>query len=468
MVVVWAKYYTAGILMTAQASILVVDDERSIRDMLSIYLKREGFEVLCASDGQAALESCRARTFDIVITDIKMPKLDGIELLHRVREFAPETIFIMITAFASLESARDSMRKDAWDYITKPFDVKDVKRRIDEALRRKQEQSAVAPAAEISANTLCGMIGTSPPMRKIFDLIPRAAPARSNVLITGESGTGKELVARAIHYHSTRSESPFVVINCGGIPENLLESELFGYKKGAFTGAQQDKKGFLQMADTGTLFLDEVGDLPLALQVKLLRVVQERTFTPVGETTEHKVDVRFIAATNKDLFTEVQASRFREDLFYRLNVINLSLPPLRERKEDIPVLVEFFSRKFSHEMNKEIGPVSPFIMECLCEYHFPGNVRELENLIEKSVALAKTSIMLPDVFIEKHPVPAQDDSIALPAEGLMLDEILDGIERSHIEAALKQTGGSIKKAADLLGITFRSMRYRLQKHGLTK
>jgi len=455
--------------MTAPASILVVDDEHSIREMLTIYLRREGFEVHCASDNQTGLESCRARTFDIVIADIKMPKLDGIELLHRVREFSPETIFIMITAFASFESARDSMRQDAWDYITKPFDVQDIKRRIDEALRRKHEHSSVAPVADNSANTLCGMIGTSPAMRKVFDLIPRAASARSNVLITGESGTGKELVARAIHYHSARNESPFVVINCGGIPENLLESELFGYKKGAFTGAQQDKKGFLQAADTGTLFLDEAGDLPLALQVKLLRVVQERTFTSVGETREQKVDIRFIAATNKDLSAGVQAGSFREDLFYRLNVINIHLPPLRERTEDIPVLVEFFTRKFAHEMGKDIGPVSPFIMECLCDYQFPGNVRELENLIEKSVALAKTSIMLPDVFVEQ-PETADNDgaSEGIPPGGLLLDDILDRIERRHIDAALRQTNGSIKKAAELLGITFRSMRYRLKKHDLAR
>ncbi len=459
--------------MAPKASILVVDDERSIRDMLSIYLKREGFDVSCAPDGLAALERCKAQPFDIVIADIKMPRLDGIGLLNRVREFAPQTIFIMITAFASLESARDSMRQDAWDYITKPFDVADIRRRIDEALSRKKEHAAASPAAQGQAGgEPFGMIGSSPAMRKIFDLIPRAAAAKSNVLITGESGTGKELVARAIHYHSSRSENAFVVINCGGIPENLLESELFGYKKGAFTGAQQDKKGFLHAADTGTLFLDEVGDLPPTLQVKLLRVVQERTFTPVGATEEYHTDVRFIAATNKDLSAEVHAGRFREDLFYRLNVINIHLPPLRERREDIPVLVEFFTRKFAREMGKDVGPVSPFIMDCLCDCPFPGNVRELENLIEKSVALAKTSIMLPDVFAGQGQEPGQaetDDAPGgIPPGGLKLDEILDRIERRHIDAALKQSGGAIKKAAEMLGITFRSMRYRLQKHGIEK
>ena len=455
--------------MTKTAKILVVDDERSIREMLSIYLEREGFDVQCAPDGQAALERCQAQEFDIVIADIKMPKLDGIGLLHRVRDFAPQTIFIMITAFASLESARDSMRRDAWDYITKPFDIEDIRHRIDEALKRRSEL-APPPSAENTPGItgLFGMIGSSAAMRKIFDLIPRAAAARSNVLITGESGTGKELVARAIHYHSNRSENTFVVINCGGIPENLLESELFGYKKGAFTGAQTDKKGFLQAADTGTLFLDEVGDLPLTLQVKLLRVVQERTFTPVGATVEQKVDVRLIAATNKDLAVEVQAGRFREDLFYRLNVINIHLPPLRERKDDIPVLVEFFTRKFAHEMQKDIGTISPFIMDCLCDYHFPGNIRELENLIEKSVALAKTSIMLPDVFMEKQSAPAEGESVDIPDDGVMLDDILNQIERRHIDAALKQADGSTTKAAHLLGITFRSLRYRLQKHGIEK
>jgi two-component system response regulator PilR (NtrC family) len=455
--------------MTKTAKILVVDDERSIRDLLSIYLNREGFEVHCAEDGQVALECCQAQAFDIVIADIKMPRLDGIGLLHRVRKFAPQTIFIMITAFASLESARDSMRRDAWDYITKPFDVKDIRHRIDEALKRKNELNP-APSTEQSQSTgaLFGMIGSSAAMDKIFDLIPRAASAKSNVLITGESGTGKELVARAIHYHSKRSENTFVVINCGGIPENLLESELFGYKKGAFTGAQQDKKGFLQVADSGTLFLDEVGDLPPTLQVKLLRVVQERTFTPIGATIEQTVDVRLIAATNKNLSAEVQAGRFREDLFYRLNVINIHLPPLRERKEDIPVLVEFFTRKFALEMQKDIGTISPFIMDCLCDHPFPGNIRELENLIEKSVALAKTSIMLPDVFMEEQSVPTDDEVAEIPEDGVMLDDILNQIERRHIDTALKQADGTIKKAAQLLGITFRSLRYRLQKHGIEK
>jgi len=455
--------------MATTAKILVVDDERSIRDLLSIYLEREGFEVQCAADGLAALECCKDQAFDIVITDIKMPKLDGIGLLRRVREFAPETIFIMITAFGSFESARDSMRRDAWDYITKPFDVEDIRRRIDEALSRKKELNP-APLDTKSNDTdeQFGMIGSSAAMRKIFDLIPRAASAKSNVLITGESGTGKELVARAIHFQSNRNENPFVVINCGGIPENLLESELFGYKKGAFTGAQQDKKGFLQTADTGTLFLDEVGDLPPALQVKLLRVVQERTFTPVGATLEQKVDVRLIAATNKDLSAEVQLGHFREDLFYRLNVININLPPLRERREDIPVLVKFFTRKFAREMQKDVGAISPFIMDCLCDYAFPGNVRELENLIEKSVALAKTSIMLPDVFIEKQSASEKISPAGLPVEGVMLDDIINEIERNHIDMALTQADGSIKKAAQLLGISFRSMRYRLQKHGIAK
>jgi len=455
--------------MTKTAKILVVDDERSIRDLLSIYLEREGFEVHCAEDGQVALECCQAQAFDIVIADIKMPRLDGIGLLHRVREFAPQTIFIMITAFASLESARDSMRRDAWDYITKPFDVEDIRHRIDEALKRKNELNPT-PSTEQNQSTgaLFGMIGSSAAMDKIFDLIPRAASAKSNVLITGESGTGKELVARAIHYHSNRSENPFVVINCGGIPENLLESELFGYKKGAFTGAQHDKKGFLQVADNGTLFLDEVGDLPPTLQVKLLRVVQERTFTPIGATIEQTVDVRLIAATNKNLSAEVQAGRFREDLFYRLNVINIHLPPLRERKEDIPVLVEFFTRKFAREMQKDIGTISPFIMDCLCDHPFPGNIRELENLIEKSVALAKTSIMLPDVFLEEQSMPTDDEAVEIPEDGVMLDDILNQIERRHIDTALKQADGTIKKAAQLLGITFRSLRYRLQKHGIEK
>ncbi|MCP4715953.1 MAG: sigma-54-dependent Fis family transcriptional regulator, partial [Deltaproteobacteria bacterium] len=302
-------------------------------------------------------------------------------------------------------------------------------------------------------------------------LIERSAASKSNILITGESGTGKELVARAVHDNSARSAQPFVTINCGGIPENLLESELFGYKKGAFTGAMRDKKGFLEIADSGTLFLDEVGELPLSLQVKLLRMVQEKTFTAVGGTEEIVVDVRFISATNKDLQKKVLEGTFREDLYYRLNVVNVVMPPLRERAEDIPLLVSYFMQKYSVEMEKEVREISSYALDCLMNYRFPGNVRELENIIERGIALEKTSIMLPDSLelsqAGESPGPQRGDNgmadYTIPPEGVMLEDLLAVSEKRFMQEALKMSKGSIKGAAKLLGLTFRSMRYRLEK-----
>jgi len=460
--------------------LLIVDDEQGIREMLEIYLRREGYDVLTADDGETALAQCHKTPFDVVIADIKMPHLDGISLLNKVKEFSPETIFIMITAFASFETAKESMKKEAYDYITKPFDVEEVKKKIEAALAKRAEQAPTASEQGLPSKIAQAgdegpqfenLLGTSPGMKKIFDLIPRAATAKTNVLITGESGTGKELVAKAIHAQSPRSALPFVPINCGGIPEALLESELFGYKKGAFTGATVNKKGFFEVADGGTVFLDEVGELPLSLQVKLLRGVQEKTFMPVGGTEEIKVDVRIISATNRDLEKKVMEGTFREDLYYRLNVIHLHIPPLRERADDIPLLATFFLRKYAQELGKQVTEISSYSMDCLLHYSFPGNVRELENIIEKGVALASTSIMLPESLelsrfkaVEQDTWPAADKgTVLIPPEGVQLDEILERLEKDHITEALKLTKGSITGAAKLLGISFRSMRYRLEK-----
>ena len=460
--------------------LLIVDDERGIREMLEIYLRREGYDVLTAEDGETALAQCHKIPFDVVIADIKMPRLDGISLLNKVKEFSPETIFIMITAFASFETAKESMKKEAYDYITKPFDVEEVKKKIEAALAKRAEQAPTASEQGLPSKIAQAgdegpqfenLLGASPEMKKIFDLIPRAAAAKTNVLITGESGTGKELVAKAIHAQSPRSALPFVPINCGGIPEALLESELFGYKKGAFTGATVNKKGFFEVADGGTVFLDEVGELPLSLQVKLLRVVQEKTFMPVGGTEEIKVDVRIISATNRDLEKKVMEGTFREDLYYRLNVIHLHIPPLRERIDDIPLLATFFLRKYAQELGKQVTEISSYSMDCLLHYSFPGNVRELENIIEKGVALASTSIMLPESLelskfkaVEQDTWPAADKgTVLIPPEGVQLDELLERLEKDHITEALKLAKGSITGAAKLLGISFRSMRYRLEK-----
>ena len=460
--------------------ILIVDDEQSIREMLEIYLQREGFDVTCACDGQDALACCEQEPFDVIIADIKMPRMDGITLLHRVRDFSPQTIFIMITAFASYETARESMQEDAYDYITKPFYVEEIKRKIEAALEKRSQSAGSRLAGTVldaqAQGPSCGMIGESPQMKKVSDLIGRAASAKSNVLITGESGTGKELVARAIHSRSNRAGLPFIVINCGGIPETLLESELFGYKKGAFTGAIKDKIGFLEAAHGGTLFLDEVGDLPLSLQVKLLRMVQEKTFTPVGGTDELKVDVRIISATNKNLAAKVAEGIFREDLYYRLNVINIALPPLRERREDIPLLARYFLEKSAAETGKNVSEISDFALDCLMQHEFPGNIRELENIIERGVALATTSIMLPEGLGVSFGSSAFGGSqeaadhaagnFSIPQGGIMLDGLLERYEKGYVEEALKQSRGSIKGAAQLLGITLRSMRYRIQKIGL--
>lgn len=453
--------------------ILVVDDEPSIREMLMIYLQREGYAVTCAADGEVALACCERELYDVVIADIKMPKVDGITLLHKVREFSPNTIFIMITAFGSFETAQESMQEDAYDYITKPFDVEEIKRKIETALVQRQHRTT---QEGISGMAMAGqwddMIGVSSHMQKVFDLAQRAAATKTTVLITGESGTGKELVARAIHRHSARAEYPFVVINCGGIPETLLESELFGYRKGAFTGATKDKKGLLEAAHGGTLFLDEVGDLPLSLQVKLLRMVQEKTFIPVGGTEELKVDVRIISATNKDLAKMVREGSFREDLYYRLNVIHIAVPPLRERPEDIPLLARHFLKKYAEQTGKEVTEISSFAMDCLMQYHFPGNVRELENIIERGVALARTSIMLPDSLSlassHQEVVQSKTNRPVIGPEGIMLDEILAQHERSYIAEALRMTNGSIKEAARLLGITYKSMRVRLERLGIDR
>lgn len=444
------------------AKVLIVDDEQGIREMLEIYLKREGYDTRSAETGEAALQLCRKNRYDVVISDIKMPGLDGMQLLEKVKLSSPETVFIMITAYASFETAKKSMEEEAYDYITKPFDVEEIKRKIETALGKKRDRGAEAVQPEM----FLGMAGNSPQMKKVFSIIPKAASSKSNVLIVGESGTGKELVAKAIHRSSLRKGNPFVTINCGGIPENLLESELFGYKKGAFTGALRDKRGLMAAADGGVLFLDEVGELPLSLQVKLLRVIQERTFMPVGGNEEVKVDVHFICATNKMLESMVADGRFREDLYYRLNVINISLPPLRERRDDIPVLVDHFLKKYSREMGKHVTEISAYGMECLMRHHFPGNIRELENIIERGIALSQTSIMLPDSISIPKPLDgdgALSVDFSIPPEGVRLDEIVERCEKGYVLAALKLTGGSITKAAKLLGISFRSMRYRLEK-----
>ncbi len=453
-------------------SILVVDDEPSIREFLQIMLAREGYEVSCAEDGREAITLFEKSPFDVVLADIRMPKTSGFEVLNRIKELSPGTKVIMITAYASFESAVESMKEGAYDYIAKPFNVDEVKRTVSNALQsvRVPEDAVPRKREKGSLEYFEGIVSVSPEMHKIFDMIPRAASSKANVLITGESGTGKELVARAIHNHSPRREGPFVTMNCGGVPEQLLESELFGYTKGSFTGAISDKIGLFQAAHGGTIFMDEIGDLPLPLQVKLLRIVQEKSFKPVGGTQEVRVDVRIISATNIDIEEMVINGAFREDLFYRLNVIQIRIPPLRERKMDIPLLARHFLKKYAQESGKEIRTISSYALKMLLDYSFPGNVRELENIVERSVALETSNIILPEsLTLSRYKNDMKKNELIdtdIPPEGIDLTEAVGTLEKHLLRKALQKTNGEIKKAAKLLHIPYRAIRYRLEKYGI--
>ncbi len=461
---------------SSPARILVVDDEEGMREFLGILLQKEGYRVQTAQSGQEALVRLGKERFDLVITDLKMPKMSGIELLNRIKEKDPDVGVVLITAYASTETAVDAMKGGAFDYIAKPFDVEEMKEVVRGALKKRLKEGAGRQRAGVlkERSRFGEILGLSPAMQRIFELIPRVAPTPTNVLITGESGTGKELVALAIHDHSQRKDGPIVTINCGGIPDNLLESELFGYQKGAFTGATANKPGLLELADKGTVFLDEVGELPPHLQVKLLRVVQERSFQRIGGTEPIHVDVRFICATNKNLEEEVIRGRFREDLYYRINVVHIHVPPLRERKEDIPLLAEHFLEKYAQEMGKHVEGLSTYALEVLKNYHFPGNVRELENIIQRGVALEQTKLILPEslkLASFKKKGGEVEQAWEKPKEemlgnGFNLEDWLQEQEREFILKALERAGGVKTEAAKLLGISFRSFRYRLEKLGM--
>jgi two-component system response regulator PilR (NtrC family) len=452
------------------ARILVVDDDQGMREFLEIMLTREGYRVTTVGDGGKALNQCRKEKIDLVITDLRMPKMDGIGFLREIKDISPETMVILITAYASGETALTAMKEGAYDYIEKDFAIEDLKRIIQNALTRRGEKQGDALFRKEVEDAVCfgNMIGNSREMLKVYGTIKKVADTPANVLILGESGTGKELVARAIHENSSRSEMPFLVINCGGIPENLLESELFGYSKGAFTGAYSDKAGLFEVAQAGTVFLDEISELPPLLQVKLLRVVQEKTFRRIGGSDDIRVDVRIISATNRNLADHVKSGLFREDLYYRLNVIPIHLPPLRERREDIPILTKFFIEKYSREFNKEIKTISAYALELLMQYPFPGNVRELENIIERSIALETSNIILPENLIlsenvkKTEAIPISD----FPDSGINLSDELAKIEKGLIEKALQKAGGSKTRAAELLGITDDSLYYRSEKLGI--
>ncbi len=452
-----------------RAKILVVDDEKSMREFLEIMLTKEGYEVIIANDGEQACEILDRETFDLVITDIRMKNINGIGVLKKAKDVNPDVVVVLISAFATAETAVEAMKDGAYDYIPKPFKVNDFKRIINDALGSKGRPVEEGKRSK-SRCYFGSLVGESPQMRKVYDLIERVSRTKTNILISGESGTGKELAAKAIHNLSERRDKPIVVINCAGIPENLIESELFGYKKGAFTGAVADKEGLFDVADGGTVFLDEVGELSPVIQVKLLRVIQERTFTAVGGTEVKTVDVRFISATNKDLEMEVIDKNFREDLYFRLNVIPVFIPPLRNRTGDLPLLAQHFLEKFSMEMGKDIRKISTYAMDILKKYSFPGNVRELENIVERSAALETSNIVLPESLalssLRDKSNRRKKRRTDLGPDGIHLDEVMLEIERGYLARALEIAHGSKQGAAELLGINLRSLRYRLEKPGM--
>jgi len=454
-------------------NILVVDDEESMRELLDVMLSREGYQVTSAGSGRNAISLLEKKDFDLLLCDIRLGDMTGIDVLRASKKKNHNTVVIMISAYASTETAVEAMNEGAYDYVPKPFDNNELKQTIANALELKTiEQEKKLIDDELKKQLHFGkIIGNSPAMLHVYNLIRQVAKTKTSILITGESGTGKELIARAIHDESDRHEKPFVPINCGGIPETLMESELFGYRKGAFTGANQDKKGLFEIADEGTIFLDEIGDLSIHLQVKLLRIVQERVFKPVGGNEDISVDIRIISATNKDLANEVIEGRFREDLFYRLNVIEIKLPPLRERKSDLRALAQHFLEKYSNEMGKKVTKISSYAINLLHNYPFPGNIRELENLMERSVAITDTNILLPDsLSLSLHKRRVLVDGIKGKyfdvndvSKGISLDSILEEVEIAYVKKAMEYSGGEKSKAAELLGINMRSLKYRLDK-----
>jgi two-component system response regulator PilR (NtrC family) len=459
------------------ASVLIVDDERSMRDFLKILLEKEGHEVTTADSGARALDTLTRQSVDVIVSDIRMPGMTGIDLLETVKEHSPELPVILITAFASPDDAVLAMKNGAFDYISKPFNVDEIKSVIESATNKIIHTSKTQ---ELST-TFPEIIGKSREMLKIFDMIRRVAPTPANVLIYGESGTGKELVARAIHDHSNVALHSFVPITCSAIPEDLMESELFGHVKGSFTGAISDKSGLFDEADNGTAFLDEIGELTPIIQTKLLRVLQEREIKPVGGTRTKRIHVRIIAATNKILEDEIRAGRFREDLFYRLAVVPLRVPSLRERKDDVPLLVEHFLKKYSQRLGKEIQEISSYALQVLMNYNFPGNVRELENIIERGVALESSNIILPESLTFAGGInKSQPETTSNPTNLLMqaaeseeelydlgIEKVIANLEKRLIAHTLIKTSNSKMKAAELLQLSFRSLRYKVKKYGLS-
>jgi len=455
------------------ASILVVDDERSMREFLEILLAKEGHEVQVEADAAAAIARAQATPYDLVISDLRLGRGSGIDVLRAVKQAAPATEVVMVTAFATTENAVQAMKLGAHDYVLKPFKVDELKLVVAKALEHRAlvAENRVLRRQVGGGATPDEILGASPAIEEVRAIVAKVSAARTTVLVTGESGTGKEVVARTIHERSDRRGEPFIAINCGAIPEGLIESELFGHEKGSFTGATGAKSGLFEVAGSGTLFLDEVGELPPQVQVKLLRVLQERKIRRVGGSQDMPVAARILAATNRDLAEEVRAGRFREDLFYRLNVIQIRMPPLRERREDVPAFLDHFLARFAAEQGRPVPRLSAEASRLLHAYDYPGNLRELANVVERAVTLADGdeigAEVLPAAVRGARAAPVAADGLAeLPPEGIDLQAQLDGIERRLLEEALLRCGGVKTEAAKLLRLTFRSLRYRLAKYGI--
>lgn len=454
-----------NMMKTPKGKILVVDDEKNMREVLKIFLKGEGYDVSVADGGESAIEAIKKHIFSLVITDLKMPRVSGFDLLKVIKDSSPETIVIIITAFGSPESAVEAMKLGAFDYIQKPFKNNDIRLVVKNALDKQTLQKDVALLKEqLKPPSLENIVGESSTMLDLFSLVSKTAESSANVLITGESGTGKELVAKALHNLSPRKEHHFVVVNCSAIPENLLESELFGYMKGAFTGAVSNKQGLFELADNGSLFLDEIGEMPFPLQAKLLRVIEGGTFRRVGGISDIQVDVRIISATNKNIKDVVNEKLFREDLYFRLNVLSIKVPPLRERRDDIPLLIEYFLKKHAGGRKR----ISNKAIEALKDYPWKGNVRELENIIERVILLTDDELIDADNLPEEICLASLAESATMPSGGVNLEKLINDIEKDYLLKALEKTNGVKTDAAKLLNLSFRSFRHRLKKFGIDK
>jgi len=454
----------------AETRVLVVDDEQSMRELLGIMLRQVGYAVTLADGGEAAVQALMTDDFDLVITDLRMRKVDGLAVLRAAKEHSPRTVVLVVTAFASTETAVEAMKLGAYDYVTKPFKLDELRLTIANALERKrlQEENRELKRQLRREHGFEGFIGKSPRILEVFETIRKTADSGSTVMITGESGTGKELVARAVHLESARRSGPFVSVNCGAIPETLMESELFGHVKGAFTGAVASTEGLFAAAGGGTLFLDEITEIPHSVQVKLLRATQEREVRRVGDTRDVKVDVRLIAASNRDLSKAMADGVLREDLYYRLNVIPIHMPPLRERLDDIPLLVSHFIARITKDVGKSVKGISPDSLAILERYHWPGNIRELENVVERAIVLGSGDLLSPDSLPPHLRMPRDEQAVnvEIPPAGVDLEDTLTRIENRYIRLALERSGWLQVRAAELLGLSFRQFRYKLQKHGL--